>query len=235
MNHVRLCGTDDIPPADAIAQALRAAWPGVRLDTTRSWYGPRVRAEVILDGVAVTLDLHHAQGRRRPLAVTTVRASCATRGLALRVLAARSIPSSWSPMRLPRPSLQALGAIVAPAAIAPVLLDDTALDALAAVGANPASYPTLDVERDAVELSLYGWPGDVASATHLAALVARITRAVAPAIAAVGGAPETHPEVHALAAWEARRRRIALTVVLAVVGMMLVTTTLTAIAMIPTR
>lgn len=219
-----------LPPTDLIADAMRAAWPGAAVDATRSWFGPRVQVELVREGVALTLDLHHAQGRRRPVAVTTVRASCATRGLALRVLPARSIPSSWSPLPLPRASLRDLGAVAAPASAAPVLLDDVALDALAAHG---HAEPTLTVERDAVELTLMGWPGDIATAAQLASLVARITRAVEPALAAHGGDLRAHREVLALAAWDARRRRIARGLLAAAAALMVIVSLVTVVAMTP--
>jgi hypothetical protein len=234
MKPVLLSPIGALPPADHIAESLRAAWPGAAVDATRTWYGPRVRAEVVLDGVALSIDLHHAQGQRRPVAVMTLRASCATRGLALRVLPARSIPRSWTPLPLPRASLRALGAVVAPAAAAPVLLDAVSLDALAAAGENLHAEPTLTVENDAVELSLMGWPGDVATAAHLAALVVRITRAVSPALAAHGGDLRAHPEVLALAAWDARRRRIAHGLLLAVAVVTLLVSLVSVMAMTPT-
>lgn len=233
MKPVLLSPVRALPPADQIAAALRAAWPGATVHATRSWYGPRVLAEGVLDGVAFTLDLHHAQGRRRPVAVSTLRASCATRGLALRVLPSRSIPSSWAPLPLPRAALHALGAVVAPAAAAPALLDAVALDALAAVAEHGHAEPTLTVERDIVELSLLGWPGDVATAAHLAALVVRVTRAVAPAVASAGGDLAAHPEVLALAAWDARRRRIARGILVAAAVGMLIVSLVSVVAMTP--
>lgn len=233
MKPVLLSPIGALPPTDHISAALRAAWPGATVDATRSWYGPRVRAEVVLDGVAFTLDLHHAQGRRRPVAVTTVRASCATLGLTLRVLPARSIPRSWPPLPLPRASLHALGAVAAPAAAAPVLLDAVTLDALAAVGENLNAEPTLTVERDVVELSLLGWPGDVATAAQLAALVVRITRAVDPALTSHGGDLRAHPEVLALAAWDARRLRIARGILAAAAALMVIVSVVTVVAMTP--
>lgn len=233
MKPVLLSPLGVLPPADHIASALRAVWPDARVDATRSWYGPRVQVERVREGVALTLDLHHAQGRRRPVAVTTVRASCATRGLALRVLPARSIPSSWTPLPLPRLSLRALGAVAAPAAAAPMLLDAASLDALAAVGAHPDAHPSLTVEHDAVELSLLGWPGDVATAAQLAALVVRITRAVEPALAAHGGDLRAHPEVRALAAWDARRQRIARGLLAAAAALMVLVSVVTVVAMTP--
>ena len=204
-----LCPTRALSPADRVAEALRALWPGAVVASTRTLYGPRVRAEVVHDGVALTVDLHHGQGGRQPVALTTVRAGCVTRGLVMRVMAARSIPSSWTPWRPPRPSLQDLGVIAAPTQCVATLLDAVTLDALAAVGANPDAYLTLTVERDGVELSLYGWPGDPSAAAHLAGIVARVARAVETAVAAAGGDFHAHPEVHALAAWDARRKRIA--------------------------
>lgn len=230
MKPVLLSPIGALPPADHIADALRAAWPGAAVDATRSWYGPRVQVELVLEGVALSLDLHHAQGRRRPVAVTTVRAACATRGLALRVLPARSVPSSWSPLRLPRASLRPIGAIAAPAAAAPMLLDDVALDALAA---HADAEPTLTVERDDVALSLMGWPGDVATAAQLAALVTRITRAVEPALTAHGGDLRAHPEVIALAAWDARRQRIARGLLAAAAALMVIVSVVTVVAMTP--
>ncbi len=230
MKPVLLSPIGALPPAAQVADALRGAWPGAAVDASRTLYGPRVLAEVVLDGVAFTLDLHHAQGQRRPVSVTTVRASCATRGLALRVLPARSIPSSWTPLPLPRASLHALGAVAAPAAAAPRLLDAVALDALAALADGE---PTLTVEHDAVELSLMGWPSDVATAAHLAALVVRITRAVAPVVEAGGGDLRAHPEVLALAAWDARRRRIARGLLAAAAALMVIVSLVTVVAMTP--
>jgi len=123
--------------------------------------------------------------------------------------------------------------IAAPTQCVATLLDAVTLDALAAVGANPDAYLTLTVERDGVELSLYGWPGDPSAAAHLAGIVARVARAVETAVAAAGGDLHAHPEVHALAAWDARRKRIARRVLLAVAVFMLLTAVGAATWMIP--